>query len=202
MCKGAILSAVLLLGLTYARSEDTNPQGWKRLILSENETDLSEAQKQLLNHYRDTVRVLISVVQRPLEDREQFYIYNNSRNHAIYVLGKMRAKEAVPHLVLWLVPRKGQVMVVDRLMRYGPAGYALLEIGLPAVPVLVDTLKKEGVSPLGQECATVLADIRGKLESWAHLRAILKEESDVEARRNLADAASFLAKGLAGAGLR
>ncbi len=194
MRKVTVLFVVLLLGLTYAHSEDANPQRWRRLILSEKETDRSEARKQLLDHYRDTVQGLIGIVQRPLEDREPFYTYNTSRNHAIYVLGKMRAKEAAPHLVPWLVPRKGQSLIRDELMRYGPAGYALREIGLPAVPVLVDTLKKEGVSPLGQECAKVLADIRGKLEARTHLRAILKEESDAEARRNLADAASFLAK--------
>ena len=195
MFKGMILFAVLLLGcLSHARPEDANPPSWKRLILSQKETDRTEARRRLLGHYRDTVQALTRVVQQPLEDGEEFYNNNTSRNCAIYVLGRMRAKEAAPRLVPWLVPRKGQSLVMDEEMKYGPAGYALREIGLPAVPVLVDTLKKEGVSRLGRECAKVLADIRGKLEARTHLRAILKEESDPEARRNLADAASFLTK--------
>ncbi len=194
MRKGTVLLGVLLLGLTYARSEDASAQSWKRLILSKTEADRSEARKQLLGHYRDTVRALIRVVHRPLEDGEQFYTSTTSRNLAIYVLGRMRAKEAAPHLVSWLVPRKGQGQVRDELMRYGPAGYALREIGLPAVPELVDTLKKEGVSPLGRECTKVLADICGRLKAAVHLRAIRGEESDPQVRRNLANAAAFLTK--------
>ena len=76
-------------------------------------------------------------------------------------MGKLRAREAVPALIEWLEPKAGQICVMDQLMCFGHAGYALVGIGPPAVRPLLDKIRTEEESALEGDCVKIAVGIIG-----------------------------------------
>lgn len=76
-------------------------------------------------------------------------------------MGKLRSREAVPALIEWLEPKAGQICVMDQLMCFGHAGYALVEIGPPAVRPLLDKIRTEEESALEGDCVKIAVGIIG-----------------------------------------
>lgn len=152
---------------------------------------------------------------------EPFYSSATPRNMAISLLGELRAAEAVPALAGWLRPRPGQNMIMLELTDLSPAGSALVKVGQPAVPALLDILASVGVSsewkrtavtepdrvhvrfvgpprerysPLGDQCLRILVRIKGLEETEAGLKRYIAAETDDARKKNLEDALSALSR--------
>ena len=181
---------ILTCYLTTSFGQDSSDEdNWKSLILSEDKRERAKGKNMVIEEYNNTVTSLLSVLKEPIKKYEEFYYTKTSRNIAIELLGKLRAKRAVPELINWLLPKKGQSPQSDALFtECGPAGFALREIGLPAVPHLLEKLKEEGASGLGNECLEVIVDIKGKEETNLLLKNELERETDAGIKHNINEA--------------
>ena len=137
------------------------------LLASSDHSDHVEAMR-VIDHYDFSYTAdyriipgLISMLHKELEPREEYYNTVTPRNLAIRALGKLRAREAVPALIEWLEPKAGQICVMDQLMCFGHAGYALVEIGPPAVRPLLDKIRTEEESALEGDCVKIAVGIIG-----------------------------------------
>jgi len=170
---------------------------WKTLIKSEIQTDRISAQQMVLDKRKDTIGCLLSVLNSPVEKGEEFFTLTTSRNIAITLLGKLRAKEAVTDLTGWLAPKPGQATVIWNPRILTPAGYALFEIGLPAVLPLVELLKSEAPAPDSyslrrDQTIKIIASIKGVAETEFFFEDVLAKETDQAKKHNLKVALDLL----------
>jgi hypothetical protein len=181
-----ISSLLLLLNCKPQKSSDgEKAQDWRTLITSDNEKERASAQQMVVDRRRQTIGYLLSVVNSPVKEGEEFYSSVTSRNIAIFLLGKLRAKEAVTELAEWLVPKPGQRQTIWELRMFSPAGCALVEIGLPSVPVLVGVIKSGGNSALREECIKIIVSIKGLRETDILFEDVVEKETDATKRENL-----------------
>jgi hypothetical protein len=223
-------AAGLLSAASARRQEDEQPD-WQQLLRSVDPVvasslsppermdadamlaavrDVQEAEAIARSERDATIAGLMEVLDSPVPEGEDYWA-TTPRNAAMRLLGELRAKEAVPALMMWLSPRPGQWAYAPTMMQRPAAAEALIRIGMPAVPALVETLALTGVtgeydghwvparegdttnkvwegtwpekeSPLGDECLGVLVTIEGLEEAEATLtRAISGEEPDRDA---------------------
>ena len=128
----------------------------------------------------------MSVVNSPVQEGELFHYTRQGgpREMAIYLLGRLRAEEAVEDLMEWLTPRPGQAWLTEPV-RYSPAGRALIEIGLPSVRPLAELVRLKANTRNGQEAIALMMEIKGKEEAQLMFARMADEEQDPEKRRNL-----------------
>jgi hypothetical protein len=180
---------------TVSLSERTNEvkkeRGWKELIKSDNGTERYSAVQMVLNERKDTVDFLLSIVNSPLKEGEEFCISNTPRNIAMSLLGTFRAKEAVQVLIQWLVPKPGQGESVTEQGLFCPAGEALVQIGLPSVLPLVDIIKM-GDAVLREQCVKILVCIKGVSETEVLFESIISKEKDAGKKTNLQTALDYM----------
>jgi HEAT repeat protein len=184
----AIIAAGLLFSLTCRpkeSDEDKKVPDWKTLIVSDIEKERTSALNVVLGNRRKTVEYLLLVVNSAVEEGEPFYSSTTSRNIAISLLGKLRAKEAVEDLTKFLTSKPGQTLFITEARMFSPAGYALVEIGLPSVTHLVELLKSEGAAPLREQCIKIIVSIKGMPETELLLEDVLAKETDDSKRENL-----------------
>lgn len=176
-------------------NEAKKESNWQELIKSEKTKDRESARDILFNERKDTVDFLLSIVNSPLKEGEEFYNYYNSRNTAITLLGTFRAKEAVKALTQWLAAKPGQSMTVDEIHLYTPAGAALVEIGLPSIIPVIERMK-QGEDLYGyffyNECIDVLVSIKGVQETEHLLESSIAKEADPEKKNNLQIGLEFM----------
>ncbi len=190
---------------------------WIQRLTSEDERERREARVSLVADREKTIASLLSIVSKPVTEREPFLLSNTPRNMAMSLLGRLRAKEAVPDLVSWLEPRKGQSFVVFEEPALSPAGYALVEIGLPSVTPVLEIIRQKGCSspdtrkrivegtrirfepqklekysPLGDEALRIIAWIKGVEETGFTLRKAIEAETDATTKENLQSALTLL----------
>lgn len=186
---------ILILSSAFIQKETKNEKeepDWKKLMVSDDGKERELAKQIILKQYRETVDYLISVVDSPVKEGESFWGSDTSRNIAIYLLGKLRAKEAVPEILNCLFPKPGQLVLFLPRSFLSPAGYALIEIGLPSVPPLVDLLKKEKSVYSRGECIKVIVGIKGISETELLLENILKKETDQTKKENIKSAQDLM----------
>ena len=212
------LIAAILAGRALAQAPGQG-EDWRQLIVSSIEADRDRAADLVVQERRETVSALLQVLSMPVKQREPYYSSSTPRNTAIRLLGELRAPEAVPALAEWLIPRPGQSLNVMELTDLPPAGMALVKIGMPAGPGVLDILASNGVSsedartkvvdgihvryvgpkpqrssPLGDGCLRVLVRIKGLEETEVALRKAIAAETDEARKRNLEDALSALSR--------
>jgi len=180
---------------TLASHDDQRVPNWKTGITSEIEKERVSARQVALDNRKDTIEYLRSVLNSPTEERENFFTSTTSRNVAIFLLGKLRAKEAVNDLMKWLSPKAGQGTTIWALPILTPAGYALVEIGLPSVPPLVDLLKSGAtgrVIDLRDQSIKIIVAIKGLAETELLFEDALAKEADPTKKENLKLSLDFL----------
>ena len=215
-----VLVGALALSAPATVQQTTTAQGpgWRELIASKDEVQRAKGKEEALAELTANVGLLISIVESPVSRREPFYTSSTSRNIAIFLLGRLRARDAVPHLVKWLEPQEGQSLVIYSLMMLSPAGYALADIGLPSVPPLMEIIRRDGCSspeapeiiheddggtrykyppgyrsvPLGDQCLKIIVRIKGLDESEFSLRKAMEAEPDKAKKANLQCALDLL----------
>jgi hypothetical protein len=196
-------------------------EDWRTLIVSRNVADWERAVDIVRQERRATVAALLTAIDRPVSKGEPF-VFRTPRNAAIGLLGELRAAEAVPALIGWLGSKPGQSHA-GYAGALPPAEAALIEIGNPAVPALLDILASTGVSsepkgeyvhelrdgvgytryvgpPLehvsrhGDMSLLILVGIKGLEETEAGLRRWVAAESDPTRKKNLQDALEALSR--------
>ena len=187
----------LLVGEAIGRSDLPAPQGagsgdWKDLIVSSDERDRILGHRVALENRRETLRFLLFVVNGPVKQGEEFYASTTARNLAITLLGQLRAPEAVNDLLAWLSPKPGQVAIIDAPIVLSPAGYALVDTGLPSIPALVGFLRSDACLPVLSECVKVIGAIKGMPESELLFEKIIAKETDAPSKKRLQDAQNVL----------
>ena len=181
-----ISSLLLLLNCKPKKSSDgEKAEDWRTLITSDNEKERTSAQRKWLIDRQETIHYLVSVVKMPVKNGEPFYSSTTSRNIAIFLLGNLRAKEAVADLTKWLSPKPGQGLKMSEPYIFSPAGYALVEIGLPSIPFLVDLIKSEENTVLREQCIKIIVSIKGLRETELLFEDVVSKETDATKRENL-----------------
>jgi hypothetical protein len=195
---------------------------WQRLLAGPTEKDWDRAAEMVTEERRASIAELMRVASSPKTDNEPFY-GSSARNTAIALIGQLRAPEAVPALAQLLSAKAGQSVLRDGLSSLSPAGKALVDIGMPAVPAVLDILAAVGVSsedkgtyvhgerpgvgetwrvgpplekssPLGDQCLRIVVRIKGLEETEAGLRRWIAAEPDARRRKNLQDALEALSR--------
>jgi len=159
-------------------------------IRSKDEIARSQAKQGFLRQRHDSVEELIRIVDGPLSQGEEFFNSSTPRNTAIFLLGELRAAEAVPSLMKWISPREGQSMVIDELSLLPPAAAALARIGMPSVNPLLERMKLKGAElkgfePEGRVCLMTMVRILKSDLAEAKLEKTLAGEENEEYRKNL-----------------
>lgn len=225
LMRGLMTRSVMLLALIcmftilfHVHGEEPAKPSWPMLLKSGDEAERQKAQNVVVRDRSRTIERLIAIVRSPMERGEPYYTSTTPRNIAIRLLGKLRAKEAVPWLVSWLEPRPGQGMYTGELMMFSHAGYALADIGLPSVRPLLKIIIEKGCSsaetqkaiiqgtgvrfkpeklkrssPLGDQCLKIIVRILGGEHTRLLLENAIKNETSKEKKRNLESARELLA---------
>ena len=155
-----------------------------RMIQDGDEEERTEAAKELLKQRQETIAGLLNIVRQPIADGELFY-GDSSRNTAIELLGDIRATEAAEELVKWAVVQPGQLEIVSELPVSSPAGIALMKIGLPAIPFLIEEVKSRKNTNNVIEYGRVVFLIKGKADATSHFQRILAETEDEQVKQNI-----------------
>ena len=152
--------------------------------------------KALFIEARDRhLRQLLSIVSAPVTVGEEFWNSSTRRNISMALLADLRASEAVPALMKWLVPRQGQSLTLDELSALTPASCALVKIGLPALDPLLACVTVNGTSPKGEAALrTIAAMLGGDAADWRLERAIASQ-ADERGKANLRKALKALRSG-------
>jgi len=190
-----ILCIVLIFSVAFSYNEKKDEKerpDWNILIKSDDEKERAMAKKIVSEQYNENVEYLISIVNEPLKENEEFYASNTPRNISFYLLGKLRAKKAVPALLDWLIPKTGQRQTIDEIQLFSPAGYALIEIGLPSVPPLVDLLKTSQNTFSREKYIKIIVAIKGIPETEFLFNNILAKETSPEKIENIKTALGLL----------
>jgi hypothetical protein len=176
---------ITIVALATPSRPEGEEEPWPVLLGSPDVAGRERGARIVEAEYAETVRALLVIVRKPLEEKEPFYISATSRNTAIRLLARLRAADAVADLVQWITPREGQAMTMTELMRFGPAGNALVQIGLPSVPKLLERLEAEGFTDAGTECLKLIVEIKGRDEADVFFRRQL-DQDPTDRRREIA----------------
>lgn len=189
----AIVFAALSLGALLGRKgaeEERRDQDWKLLVRSKIEAERALAKQMVQDGRKATVAHLLSVVNSPVEQPEDFRAPGTSRNIAIRLLGEFRAREAVVSLTKWLTLKEKHYIVVDGMeeyLRLSPAALALIEIGLPSVPAVMNVLKGQEVRQRDQ-CVRILVAITGARCAEVLFEQAIALERDFDKKTKLEEA--------------
>lgn len=158
-------------------------------IKSDDERGRIVAHDQILSERKAMISDLIAILKGATKGAD-WLSPNTSVNLAIDALGELRAEEAVPELIRWLLPPTGPYNV--RIAKVSPAGRALVKVGKPAVSELVHTLSK----PLGMServiCIEVLVAIEGRDVSMMILNKAAQTSADAAEKQCYAEAQRLL----------
>jgi len=163
-------------------------------IASKNESQRRDAKDDILKVRSETVQGLIRIVDDPVKDYSNFHVSGTPRNTAIFLLGELRAEEAIPSLLEWIAPPEGEFMVIDAPRFITPAGDALAKIGMPAVDPLLDRVKTKGPATESLHCLIAMGRILTADLAEAKLEKALAAEENEEYRKNIQHALNVLKK--------
>jgi len=190
MKKSAVLTAIAIMAICLLSFGTTRAgEGERSSVLSIRSPNLAERGKgksSIVQERQQRIAGLLAVVNMPVAAAGEFFGNESStRNIAIYLLGHMRSKEAIPTLLAWLVPREGQS---DGLFQGGhltPAASALVEIGLPAAHQALQELKNEGMSHRGAQCLMIAVTVMGPDGVKRELEVAIRVETNAEKKEKL-----------------
>jgi hypothetical protein len=152
------------------------------------ETRKAAYQEQMLRR-EETIRQLLAVFEA--KDPDSSWIDpESSVGLAIRLLGEMRASEAVPSLLKWAYPPQVSFSVnatsaLTVLEGRPPAYLALVRIGKPAEPALLEALKQPLDKPSSAASIRILKEIEGPKCAVIILEDAISKESNVAAKANL-----------------
>jgi hypothetical protein len=166
-------------------------------MVSTDERERIASRKAALEERKETIDALLAIVRSPVEEGEEFYNAGTTRNIAIFLLGRVRAKEAVTDLIGCLSLKPGHDSTIDdfSLAILNPAARALVEIGLPVVPHVLDVITEaEGVDGYGvrEQCMRIIVAIKGLRGTELLFEDLVGRETDASKLKNLKAAQEVL----------
>ena len=87
------------------------PRKWQELIVDKNVAGRHRARALVLQQRTETINGLLAIVRTHVKAGEEFYNSTTPRNIAIYLLGELRATEAISELIQWLEPHQGLSLI-------------------------------------------------------------------------------------------
>ncbi len=183
----AVVASVILLVVAAAanvdfRNEDTF-SSFENLKSTLPRTR-DKAVDAILHDRSATIQKLI-----PLIDPVNAVKYSDeTRCTAAYLLGELRAEEAVPVLSCALTDEPGPKIITDESRYDTPVLSALLKIGRPAVPTMIKNLETTDHHQLRGKSLGVLNNVLGGKRRLLELLAKLEDRAkDKEVRRRIGE---------------
>ncbi|MFO7956922.1 MAG: hypothetical protein R6X33_07455 [Candidatus Brocadiia bacterium] len=171
-------------------------------LRAERAAERRQAEQDLLARRRETVAGLVEL----LRDRDVLANRRGTAQSAIYLLGEMRAVEAVPALVdIVAYPEGGFGPEGHRLFEVPPAprlwwreppergpASALNKIGHPCLPAVVEKLGQTGSLTEMKACLNVLYRLLGRERALEELQTALDAAETEDERARLGRAVQWM----------
>ncbi len=185
-CERAIVAAAVVTAVAFTASVATNSKAAEQEISMQIERLRSEERRTrdttvdaILQDHSATVEQLIPLID-PAKAKEYS---DETRCAAAYLLGKLRAVEAVPVLSRALADEPGPKTRSD-LSRYDvPVWNALVRIGRPAVPAMIENIETSDHRMLRIGSLDVLNHVLGGKRRLLELLAKLEKRTDDKGTR-------------------
>ena len=200
MKKNNILTSTILVGLIFLFVKG---QGFVQA--EENEVPLIEnlssadfivrenAYKKLTAQRQQMISNLLNILKQKGSDPRERMLpeFGSSLELTIRLLGEFRAVEAISELIKIIdyAPLLKEDLPLDR--RY-PAVRALIEIGDPSIPIVMDELAKTSVPLRSKLCALVIKEIETKDIGEILIENAIKNETDSKRKANLQSVLQYL----------
>jgi hypothetical protein len=163
--KLALLSLILTALISAVRAGSTDPvsppgdqPAWLVGLQAKDKDTRDKTVDSVLLARKEMIKKLLTVVDPGGVKVEE---EDSPRVAAIYLLGELRAEEAVPLLSKMLTDPLGP-SVFTRVVRYGdPVGGALEKIGRPAVPGMIENIETTDDGALRAASLGVLSHVLG-----------------------------------------
>jgi len=190
----ASIGCLLIATMGIAEQNDRTSEELIDTVARGEREDRRTASNALVRRYTNTVWKLVANVNAPVNRPEYWSDESSGRNISMAILGEMRARDAVPALIKWLIPREGQIVTNPGVRGLSPAGKALVKIGKPSVGPLIevlaaDTEERKWISGYRNDLTTEISIILRKIEGVRGASFVLQEaidgESDAKRRSNL-----------------
>jgi len=184
--------------------KETKPTPIERL-LSKDGQEIYAARNELLAAKKDLIAKLIDIIK----EKENLLNNQPSVRAAIFILGEMRAVEAIDVLVdqigfpriyegeAGIVGLEGGTMFHRGLKNIGkvyPAAGALIKIGEPCLDAVVTKLASTVGIFEPKACLGVLVGLRGRDSTAEMLKAAIERETDAKKKERLESSLDMLAK--------
>jgi hypothetical protein len=188
----------LTIGLAAAAEEKPSEHSAAERLLSQEGGQLEEAQSELLAARAKLIADLSGIIR----DHENQRHRTAAVHSAMFILGEMRAPEAAEVLAEYigfpqvLPPGRGILVIPGGMgRRWRPAAEALIKIGAPCVPAVVDKLAHTDNSDEGEACLAVLDALRKRDSVSQVLEKAIARERDAKRRSRLEAGLSLLSEG-------
>jgi hypothetical protein len=165
-------------------------------LMSQDQKTRMSAHDELLAERQRSIRSLIALIEKKSPDSRWLEL-DSSENLAIRVLGEMRAVEAIPTLVKWATPPKGGYNIFNLGVSpsNSPAVQALVKIGKPAEPALLEVVKQSPQREIWSISLIILQKIEGPKCLEVILEDAIAKETDAAAKTNLQEGLRRLKSG-------
>ncbi len=184
-----VLISVALFGVTTGGRQEDDEKGLPGQIeglLSKDSRVRDSSVDSILQDRLGIVQQLI-----PLIDPANAQKYSDeTRSVAAYLLGKFRASEAVPVLSRALADEPGVELIFNRSRYYDvPFWTALVRIGRPAVPAMIENIETSDNAVLRKRSLSVLYHVLGGKRRITELLTKLKVRTKDRAKLQRIEAA-------------
>ena len=148
------------------------------------QAQLSELTSKAVDQVAKSYREVIGDIKGQLD---QGHLSNEGRVYAIYLLGQLRAAEAVTVLIENIDFTAARVDSKVGIGRWGmyPAQEALGKIGTPAVNIILEKLPTERDGLRRKLMCLVISDVEGKAVGTMLVKVRFDEESDASRKASL-----------------
>jgi hypothetical protein len=175
--------AVLLLLALFAWGADNpvNPpqNTCIELMQSLKESDRAAGQLGLLTYRDEAIRAMLLTIEAPRRKAGDAWLDGKSvRNMAVFCAGEYRATETAAALSNLLEPQQDEIVDIITTLRLCPAGVALVKIGNPAIPHMMEILKNNSRGWAANQAKLVLIDIEGLDGTKAQLQNAIAAEKN------------------------
>lgn len=159
-------------------------------LVSKRPLERQAAYDVILRQRDGVIRQLLAILDNGKVDKS----YQGGYHRAITLLGKLRAKEAVKPLagIMEYIPDAFESEEVLPSEAYYVAAVALIDIGQPAIPLMLETIKTSKSSKQRDIAAWVIMEIEGKAQALNRIQTAI-ENKPKEASQGMHTAKEYIA---------
>ncbi len=186
-----ILAGLLLLSAYGGEVMESKPSPEVRSIAQMQKLSLEQRLQLLDGLCKDR-----AAVQRALLDQLATSKVEQDKFAVVYLLGMYRMEGAVPQLATLILLKDNQQEIRDResLWDVYPVVEALIRIGNPAVPKMVENIENSGDANVRELSARVISYVDGPQVGGYLLQLAMQKQADAEKKARLQSAVDYMAK--------